>query len=217
MIEVNLLPEEYRTRSKGLRRMGGEKGPPGSVGEGTDRWRNVLLVAAVIVPLAMVAGWLVQRSEAGGLEERLEAATADSARLADLRALSDSLSARQHAIRERVALIEQLDRDRFVWPHIMDEVSRAVPQLVWLTSLQQVDPQPNVSVQIQGLAATPLAITEFVRNLQASAYLARVEILGSQQQQVTDELAAQSFTLLARYRQPPGSVTTAPIVTPPGS
>ena len=99
----------------------------------------------------------------------------------------------------------------------MDEVSRAVPDIVWLVSLQQVNPLPNVTVQIQGMAANPLAITEFVRNLQASEYLTDVQILGSQQQEVSEELAVQAFTLVATYRQALGGPAMEAVVEPPGS
>jgi Tfp pilus assembly protein PilN len=34
-----------------------------------------------------------------------------------------------------VNIIRSLDDDRFVWPHVLDEVSRALPQYTWLTTL----------------------------------------------------------------------------------
>jgi type IV pilus assembly protein PilN len=216
MIEVNLLPESQKTRG-GRRSMRGAGSGGLKLSGGRNSWSIVLLIAGVLVPIVILVLWLGQRSEARGLEERLEAATADSARLADLRAISDSLTERQQLIRERVALVERLDRNRFVWPHLMDEVSRAVPDIVWLVSLEQVNPLPDVTVQIQGMAANPLAITEFVRNLQASEYLRDVQILGSQQQEVSEELSVQAFTLVATYRQPPGGLTTEAVVEPPGS
>ena len=155
MIEVNLLPEAQKSRGGGRSKRGAGTGGLTQLSGGRNRWSLVLLIAAVLVPIAILVLWLGQRSEARGLEDRLEAATADSARLADLRAISDSLTERQQLIRERVALVERLDRNRFVWPHLMDEVSRAVPDIVWLVSLQQVNPLPNVTVQIQGMAANP--------------------------------------------------------------
>lgn len=216
MIEVNLLPESQR---KGARRKA--KGPGRArrlprVPLGKDPWTTALLVAAVLVPILILAMWLVQRAEARGLEERLVRATAESTRLADLRAISDSLTGRQRLIRERVALVQRLDGNRFVWPRMMDEISRALPQFAWLTNLRQVAPLPDVAVQIQGMAANPLTITEFVRNLQASPFIADVRIVGSQQQEVEEGLAVQAFTLVATYRRPGAEVRTEPIVSPEG-
>jgi Tfp pilus assembly protein PilN len=33
----------------------------------------------------------------------------------------------------QVNIIKSIDQDRYVWPHIMDEVSRALPQYTWLS------------------------------------------------------------------------------------
>ena len=214
MIEVNLLPESQKSSGRRAGRPSAARRLQG-ISFGKDPWNVALIAVLVIVPLAIVGLWLTQRAEARGLDERLAEASADSARLADLRSVSDSLLERQQRIRERVALISRLDRGRFVWPHLMDEVSRALPQFAWLDRLEQVAPPPDVSVEIQGMAANPLTITEFVRNLEASRYIAEVRILGSQRQELED-LAVQSFTLVARYRQPPRETETAPIVETEG-
>jgi len=178
------------------------------------------MLAGIVIPLAAAFLWWSQRAEASSLQTRLDGATADSARLADLRIVSDSLTARREEIRDRVALVEQLDRNRFVWPHILDEVSRAVPRMAWLSSLRQTAPLPDVGVQIQGVAANPLAITEFVRNLQASDYFTDVRILGSQRQSIESgdsSIAAQSFTLSVRFTEPArGSLRSEPIIANTG-
>lgn len=216
MIEVNLLPEAERGSKKRRKaRRPSMAGRLRGISIGGDPWSRALVVAAVVVPLAVLALWLVQRAEARGLEERLAEATADSARLADLRALSDSLTARREEIRQRIDLIERLDRNRFVWPHLMDEVSRALPAFAWLTNLQRSSSGPGeeVKVQIQGMAANPLTITEFVRNLEASAFVGDVRIVGSQQQEIEDGLSVQAFTLVATYAPPPDeAVRTEPLV-----
>ncbi|HEY9227858.1 MAG TPA: PilN domain-containing protein, partial [Gemmatimonadaceae bacterium] len=33
----------------------------------------------------------------------------------------------------QVNLIVSLDEDRYVWPHVLDEISRAMPQYTWIT------------------------------------------------------------------------------------
>lgn len=213
MIEVNLLPETQKETRSRKRRSRRPTLP--SVKLGDDPWLKALVAALVLVPGVVLAFWLFQRAEARGLEERLASATADSARLADLRAVSDSLLERQRVIRERVALIEQLDNDRFVWPRIMDEVSRALPELAWVTNIRQLSRNSDLRFQIQGVAGNPLVITDFVRNLEASAYLRDIRILGSQQQEI-EEFSVQAFTLTARYRQPVELERRVPIVPPTG-
>lgn len=218
MIEVNLLPESRRSRGKAKR--GSRTTSPGMAQslKGRNPWTGALAIAAIVVPGALGFLWWTQSGLSAELDVRLEEATADSARLADLRLVSDSLNARRARIQDRVALVEQLDRNRFVWPHLMDEVSRAVPQLAWLAGLRRMSPLPDVGLQIQGIAANPLAITEFVRNLEASDYITDVRILGSQKQTLENgELSVQAFTLSARYTEPPGGPRrTQPIIVSTG-
>lgn len=211
MIEVNLLPDQQESGARRRIRRPSVSSPFNRLSLGGDPWLTGLLAALVIVPALVLTLWLVQRAEARGLEARLADATADSARLADLRAVSDSLTERRQLVQDRMALIERLDRDRYIWPRIMDEVSRALPELAWLTNLRQMSQAPEVNFQIQGLAGNPLVITDFVRGLEASPYIAEVRILGSQQQEI-EGLAVQAFTLVARFYQPPELERTVPIV-----
>ncbi|MDE2663177.1 MAG: PilN domain-containing protein [Gemmatimonadota bacterium] len=205
MIEINLLPESQRAR-QGL-------ATDGNAGAGLriDVWGVALLISALTIPPGTAALWWVHRTEALELGARLDAVLADSARLAELRAASDSLAARSREIRERVALVEQLDRDRFAWPHLMDEISRALPPPAWLTSLRQLSPPPDLSVELHGVAGHPLAITEFVRALGMSDHITDVKIVGSQQQRSEpDQVSRQAFTLVLRLGHAPAERRVGP-------
>lgn len=212
MIEVNLHPEgsKRRRKARSLPTLGGLFKGRGD-GTGRDPW----LTASIAVPAIalLVIGWLFmsQRGEKSDLEERLIEAVDDSTRLSDLRSLSDSLIAREARIRERLDLIQGLDDGRFVWPHLLDELSSALPDYAWLTELTEINPLPDLRVQVAGLAANPLAITAFVRRLQASPYVGEVRILGSQEQSL-EGFSAHSFTLNVAYAAPPDSlVRFAPV------
>ena len=205
MIEVNLHPEGSKRRRKGpgLPKLGGMFAGRG--GEGRDPWLTAAIAFAVIALL--VIGWmfLSQRGERSGLEERLTEAVEDSARLSDLRELSDSLIARETRIRERLDLVEGLDDGRFVWPHLLDELSVALPDYAWLTGVAERSPLPGLEVEVEGMAANPLAITAFVRRLQRSPYVDQVRILGSQEQSL-EGFSAHSFSLIVTYGAPPDSL-----------
>lgn len=207
MIEVNLHPDRGRSRR------GAKRGFPISLpasfpkfgsggGGGRDIWSTLAIALPALVLLVVGWLWFSQRSERSELEARLEAAVEDSTRLADLRSLSDSLTAREARIGRRLELVRSLDDGRFVWSHLLDEIGRAVPSYTWLTSLRQNASEPQIQVQVDGLAANPLAITEFVRNLQDSPYVGEVRILGSQQELV-ENVAAQAFKLMVVYEAPP--------------
>jgi len=209
MIEVNLHP----ARTRGARAGQGElrrkvAGLFRGASPGRDPWEMGAILAVVVAGLGVGTLWFMQRSRASDLHEHLAVAVKDSTRVADLRALSDSLEARDKLIRERLALVERLDHDRFVWPHLMDEFSRALPDFTWLTLLKLNAPPPNLTVEVQGVAANPLAITAYVHNLQASPYVGEVRLMGSEQQEVGD-LVAQAFTLHVLYSEPPPSMVSS--------
>lgn len=210
MIEVNLHPGEG-----GKKRGGGGLSDlsvslPDLEGIGgletlrSDPWHASFLLFLVVVPLVVGFLWYQQSQRADRLNQRLDEALADSARLADLRALSDSITARREEIQDRIALVRELDQNRFAWPHLMDEVSRALPSRAWLTGIERQSGLPNLRVRLEGAGASPLVITDFVRALEGSTFVGEVRIVNSQRQQV-EGMEAQSFTLSVTYREPPTS------------
>ena len=210
MIQVNLHPEgsKRRRKSRGMPSVPAWLKPRPGAGDGKDPW----LIAAVAIPVLvfLVLGWLwtSQSGARADLDDRITEAVEDSTRLSDLRALSDSLMAREAQIRERLDLITGLDDGRFVWPRLLDEFSRALPDYAWLTSIRQAGGLPNLQVQLDGMAANPLAITAYVRRLQESAYVGEVRILGSQETNL-DGFSAHSFKLIIGYAEPEEPVAAA--------
>lgn len=179
-------------------------------GDGRDPW----LIAAVAIPalVLLVIGWLwmSQRNERGALDDRITDAVEDSTRLSDLRALSDSLMAREAQIRERLDLLRGLDDGRFIWPRLLDEFSRALPDYAWLTSIRQASALPDLQVQIDGMAANPLAVTAYVRGLQESPFVGEVRILGSQEQDL-EGFRAHTFKLIVGYSEPPDAAAAVAV------
>lgn len=215
MIEVNLHPEgsKRRRKGRGLPKAPAwfkSRGSGSGGGDGRDPWLIAAVASAAIVFL--IVGWLFMshRSERGALDERIAEAVEDSTRLSDLRALSDSLMAREAQISERLELLRGLDGGRFVWPRLLDEFSRALPNYAWLTSIRMANPLPDLEIQVDGMAANPLAITAYVRRLQESPFVRQVRILGSQEQNV-EGFSAHSFKLTVRYMEPEEPVAVAAV------
>ncbi len=216
MIEVNLHPHGAKARRRATLRLpsfgGGFGGGRGRRSGGRDPWITAAIGVPLVAFLVVGAMWYSQRAEARGLEDQVQEALGDSARLADLRQLSDSLSQRDRVIQERVGHVADLDGDRFVWPHLLDEVSRALPDYTWITTIESLSPLPGLSVRIRGMAANPVAITAFIRNLSESLYVGDVQLAGSQQVQM-ERFTVQSFELSVTYAEPPDSVVQmVPIV-----
>lgn len=208
MIEVNLHPsggKKRRKRGGGLSDLSIDLPDMGNVrvleSFRSDPWNAAMIASFILVPLVVLAMWLTQRSEAESLQSRLDEALADSARLAELAAVNDSLTERRALIRSRVRVVRQLDQNRYVWPHLLDEISAALPRDAWLDAIQQQAPLPDLQVQVMGIAGTPLIVTDYVRNLERSPYIGDVQIVGTNKE-VQDGVSTQSFTLTVSYTPP---------------
>src|SRR5437870_1371306 len=90
-------------------------------------------VLAGAVSFAVIAFlFLGQRNREAGLRSAEQAAMADSSKYAAVRADRARAQARRDSALLQLNIIKAIDEDRFVWPHIMEEISRALPIYTWL-------------------------------------------------------------------------------------
>ncbi|MDT8341842.1 MAG: PilN domain-containing protein [Longimicrobiales bacterium] len=212
MIEVNLLPGGKKRSARRAR--GGSRGRPFGLpalgGPLRDRWILAAVVAWVVV--LGVVGWAYL--SINGAREEVEVAVAaqvqDSARFADIIAQVEGLLARRDSIIQRVEIIQGIDQDRYIWPHVLDEVARALPDYTWLTSMVQASPPPNLQVRITGQAGNNFAVAEFITRLSESSFI-RVANLISSSQTVQDmggpnQQVVYDFSLDVIFQPPPPEV-----------
>lgn len=137
MIEINLLPSGAGKRpAAALRRPAG--GGPSLPSMGADP--RVAGLGAVAVLLLLGGGfWFWTSGQTlTELNERVERQAADSVRLERAIALMRTLDTRRDTIDQKMEVIRQVDTRRYVWPHLLDEVSRATPPYLWLTRVAVV-------------------------------------------------------------------------------
>ena len=229
MIEINLAPgaeprRSYRAgrtpmRIPQLPAMGGS----GAVGLG-----------AAGVLLLLLVGFFFWRlgSQREALELRVEQEVTDSTRFATTIALINSLQQRQDTIQSKIEVIRSVDQRRYVWPHLLDEIGRSVPEYTWLTEIavqEDAAPPPapadttegalappppprGPAFTIQGNAGSTQALTRLMKNLEASPFIRDVSLVTSEQVDVEGR-TIHRFTVEARYETPDESVIeTVPVV-----
>lgn len=154
MIEINLLPgarKQKRSRSAAF-----DFGA--LVGNITARIRDPFLITAVasmIVSLLITGAMFVyQNRRTSTLTEHETKATQDSARYAAVISQRRAAEEQRDSVLRQIAVIRAIDGTRYVWPHIMDEVSRALTPYTWLKSMVQTSAVSALSPEIElGLGA----------------------------------------------------------------
>jgi Tfp pilus assembly protein PilN len=207
LIEVNLLPGGKKRSSKGrafsfsLPKLGG------GGGGGLPGDPYVLGAIGAAVVSFGIMGWLFfgvkgQREEA---QVQVQEAVQDSIRFADVIKRTTELKARRDSIAQRVSIIQDIDAGRYTWPHVLDEVARALPEYTWLRSITQVSAGPPMQFRIAGRAGSTFAITNFMRRLEASEFLKGVKMERSEQapSEQNPQDIVYAFELTVDYSPPP--------------
>jgi Tfp pilus assembly protein PilN len=132
---------------------------------------------------------------AAQLDTDIAEAERESSRLQTVLAEVQRFEARRGQLQERVALIEQLRSGQSVPVQLLDHISRSLPDMLWLTSFEQV----GEAVTIQGRSTTLIGLSDFVGNLGATPLLMKpIEIVDSQVE-AAKEAGAQSSAELIRF------------------
>ncbi len=217
MITVNLRPGRRR-KSSGL--SFNFKGMLGGFRDLGTKVKDPLLLGAV-------AGWVCVLGFLGfvylnnvrqlyTLEPRLEQARSEHRRFKAF--ISDKR--RQEKIRDsllaQITVIRNVDGDRYVWAHLLDEVTKALPAYTWLVDLGTTAPPaaapaartpadttadtipPALVFQLNGRTIDIQAYTRFLRQLEASPWIKDVTPV-SAQTVVEHERPVTAFSIRATY------------------
>jgi Tfp pilus assembly protein PilN len=234
MIEINLLPGSgKRNRSTGFS-LSAIAGKAGS--RVKDPFMIAAAVSIVVACGAIGSLHVTQTKRAEELTERERKSVQDSTRYVAVLRERTRAEAQRDSVRRQLDIIKTIDNDRFVWPHIMDEVSRALPPYTWLKVIQQVaviapaaapapppkeggkapapaplPPPPSMKFQVSGHTVDIQALTRFMKLLETSPFvqnvtLAKSELVALEGKEVTE------FLLEAEYERPDASViATVPV------
>lgn len=189
MIRINLLAVE---RERAKRRAKFQIGQKVTVG-----------CSLILVATGLMVGWWYWslRSASEDLDQRIAAARQETVRLQSLIQQGQQFEARRAQLQQRVALIEELRKGQTGPVHLLDEISRSLPDSMWLTEIRRTGPD----VQIDGQCMSLTALSDFVGSLEASTYFDQpVEIVDSQVQSSTP--TAQElirFSVRAKYTPTP--------------
>jgi Tfp pilus assembly protein PilN len=243
MIHINLLPGATRKRSTGTR-LDLRTALAGATAH-IDKFA-VGAGAAVFVAVALVGLMMfTQGGRAQQLSERERKAVQDSARFAAVLRDRQQAEASRNAVLRQLAIIQSIDDRRYVWPHILEEVSRNLPPFTWISTITQTSAPPSAAVvdsvttalkekgdtsaagkakmqeaqrnaavaaarastkfRIVGNTVDIQALTRFMRDLEASPFIRRVQ-LNRSDLVVVEQKEVTEFQLDAESERPDSTV-----------
>ncbi len=167
MIKINLLAAERKAVKKKLPLQAGQN--------------LTVMCSAILVATGLLIGWRYWQLgvESARIDQDISNAQQETARLHSIIQQVQQFEQRRAQLQQRVALIEDLRKNQAGPVHMLDQISRALPSMLWLTDVKQ-SPDPN-EVLIDGRATSLTSLSDFVANLEASGYFKRsVEIVSTQ-------------------------------------
>jgi type IV pilus assembly protein PilN len=188
MIRINLLAVD---------RGSGKKKAAGGV---TTAQRVTIAAALILLSTLVTVGWWYWslHTQSRVLDEEISRAEVEAQQLRSVLAQVQRFETEKARLQQRVTLIEQLRRGQTGPVHILDEVSKALPDRLWLVSMGQREKD----FTIEGRTTSLSVLSDFVANLEASAWFTRpVEILDTQVDQ-TPAGDVVRFTVRATTQNP---------------
>ncbi len=236
MIEINLIPGQKKK---------GKKAGGARFKLSLPDFRALLatikdpyLIAAVAATVLAVGGggalFVLDQATLAALDHRLETVKAEKRRFDIMIAEKRKMEMSRDSLLAEITVIRRIDEDRYVWPHLLDQVTKALPPYTWLTGIATIGGQPagiappapapgvptpgdsvgvgTVRVSIDGRTVDIEAFTSFLRQLTASPWLTDVNPTNTTTMIEADR-PVTAFNLVARYRPPtdPRFVHTVPL------
>lgn len=228
MIEINLKPGAKRSAAKRGPAFAGLKTQLADLTSGVkDPWAMAAGIACVVVTLGLGGLFLRTGSQRAALEPQIEEARVEQARYQGFLREKRRAEAVRDSILTQIGTIASVDGNRYVWPHILDEVQSSLPEMTWLIELAQIGGGTMTTVDAatgeSGIATQPVIritgrtgdlqrYTAFLRQLEASPWIENV--LPVQAKTIVDgNRALTEFIIQATFSQADSSyVRTVPIL-----
>jgi type IV pilus assembly protein PilN len=201
MIRINLIAESQKGKAR-------ERSAPrvqsaGALGQ------SILMVGVVVLAVVAVAWrWYGLSSEHRALVSEIARAEQEKERLQAIIKKGEDYKAKKDLLQRKISLVSQLKRNQSGPVHLLDEVSKQLPDFLWLDNMTE----SGWSVQIQGKATTYNAVSNFYNNLTGSRYFGNV-VLGP----ITAIPQGVTFSLSCQFIPQPAAPGAEPTAESPAA
>lgn len=161
MIRINLLPRDERQvkRTFTLPKVG-----------------TVMPLLVLILVAALFAAFsVVQAMQVSRLQADIARAEQEADKLRPQIQTINELTQKRQELERRLGVITNLDKQRLTRVKLIDEVSKCIPEHLWLTIYEEV-PGAN-KIQLEGVTFSNLLVADFMSKLEASPLYGNVDLV----------------------------------------
>ena len=163
MIKINLVREGRAVRGAGA----APAMATAAAGAGPANLNNIIIGALVALAVVIAAGyWFINYQTRNKRQEEVTARKAEADKLEAIIKEVEAFQKRKDSLQNRIDLINQLKQNQKGPVHIMDQISRDLPDLVWLDRMSITGGR----ISISGRGLNPNAIANFVENVKNDPY-----------------------------------------------
>lgn len=179
MIKINLVREGRAVRGAGAAPAAAAAGVGGGAGTNVN---NIFIVALLLLGALAAGGyWFYQKQQLAERQETIAQRKLIADRLESIIKEVEDFQKRKDNLQQRIDLINELKKNQKGPVRIMDQISRDLPDLVWLDSMTI-----NAGrVTLAGRGLNPNAIALFIENVKNDPYFEEPQVGAMTQASVT--------------------------------
>ncbi|HET9776747.1 MAG TPA: PilN domain-containing protein [Gemmatimonadaceae bacterium] len=161
MIEINLLPGDGKKKKRAKTSTGVKldfhpsQWFAGITEKITDKYMLGAVGAAGLSGALIVLMFISQTARASMLDAHETKAVKDSAQYSAVLNAKAKAEATRDSLYQQIAIIKSIDDSRYLWSHLMYEISSALPQYTWLMEITQTSAPKSVAVADTTKKAAP--------------------------------------------------------------
>jgi type IV pilus assembly protein PilN len=171
--------------------------------------------------LLCAALWWYESAKIRDLDGRIAVAEKRQRELQAIKVQVDALEAKRATFQKKVDLIERLKAEQTGPVHMLDEISKALPDFVWLTAMDQTGPTVKFTGESTGLTS----IADFIAAMERSGWFPNVDLSSSVETNnivtyvltatfLNPEVAAKQAAAAAANKPIPGSTASSQPAAP---
>jgi type IV pilus assembly protein PilN len=169
MIRINLLKPE----TKDIKETSAEGMPESKKGAKPGIGNLIFLVLV----LALAGSYFFQKKAMTRENQLLTQAREEKGKYQYVIAKLDELQKQKASLEKKIGLINLLKSQQDLAVRIMDELSRGLPEWVWLNEVTT----DSKNIQVKGNALSNNLVADFIANLENSGYFENVNLISSAQ------------------------------------